>query len=223
MENVPSWLNFQTAFCLATVPFRSSVVPLTGQWPVIGKESDPQADYNASNSKAGTDCPTKHVHGDWRYASSRSRWRAVADVYFLLTASEQSLQLFVYHRVLCQTFASEWDGKTELRVSQRRGLVPTSVEITENAGPLGNRWFSTSCGQGPGLPTKFKWELIFFEYPSLIPDFHLYQRSPIWLGLRNGRSSPQKLTDHGLTMDIIQTLQEVLDIQQIQIWETKEL
>lgn len=107
MENIPSWLNFQTAFCLATGPFCSSVVSLTGQRPGIVIESDPQAGYIASNSKAGTDCATKHVHGDSRYASSRWRGHAVADVYFLLTASEQSLQLFVYHRVLCQTFAFE--------------------------------------------------------------------------------------------------------------------
>lgn len=125
-------------------------------------EADPQAGYITSNAKAGTHCPTKHAHRDSRYASSRWRWPAIAGVYFLLTASEQSLQLFVYHRVLGQTLASEWDGKTELRASQRRGLVPTSAEMTENAGPLANRCFSTSCGQGPGLPTKFKYELTFF-------------------------------------------------------------
>lgn len=81
--------------------------PSVVQRPVIVIESDPQAGYIASNSKAGTDCATKQVHCDSRYVSSRWRWLAVADVYFLLTASEQSLQLFVYHRVLCQTFAFE--------------------------------------------------------------------------------------------------------------------
>lgn len=106
-------------------------------------ETDPQTGHITSNSKLGKDCPIKlmsTVIHDTNLPGGDGG-DAVAEVSFILTASKHNLQLFANHLVLCQTFATEWDGKTGLLMSQRRGLVPTSAEITENPGPLENRRF----------------------------------------------------------------------------------